>query len=136
MIGLAFSMILGKNRNKEAILPANLCAYFTFLGLLISKMARHLAGFACILLCVSIKPKNFPSSTPKTHFLGFSLMLCFQSYLKTFSKSLMCTNMSSDLTTIPFTYTSKFLPSCALKTLSISRWYVVSAFLNPNGITL
>ena len=46
---------------------------FTDVGLLMAMMAAHLSGFASIPLSVSMKPKNFPASTPKTHFSRFSL---------------------------------------------------------------
>ena len=36
-----------------------------------------LSGFASIPQLLTMKPRNFPADTPKTHFAGFSFMLYF-----------------------------------------------------------
>lgn len=47
--GFAFSMIMGRNLDREVILPASCCTLDTLLGLLISKIDLHLSRFTFFL---------------------------------------------------------------------------------------
>jgi len=102
-IGLIFFVNFGKNRDRDVSLPTRLCTSFKVAELCVSRMAEHLSGLAFIPLWVSMKPKNFPPSTPNTHFAGFNLMLNFQSRPNTSFRSLRCWSNVSDFTTMSST---------------------------------
>jgi len=89
-IGLIFFANLGKNRDRHVSLPTRLCTSFMVVGLCVSKMAKHFSGLAFIPLWVSMKPQNFPPSTPNTYFARFNLMLYLRSRLNTSFRSGRC----------------------------------------------
>ncbi|GKE78824.1 hypothetical protein Tco_1544944 [Tanacetum coccineum] len=68
---------LDKKHFKAASFPLRLCISLRVFGDYISDTAFVFLGFALMPLDVTIYPKNFPSATPKEHFLGFSFMLIF-----------------------------------------------------------
>jgi len=59
----------------------------TLLGLRISRMALHFSRLASMLRCVSMKPRNLPRSTPKTHFSGLRRRLYCRNKEKIVDKS-------------------------------------------------
>jgi len=63
------------------------CTSLTLLGLRISMMALHFSGLASMPHCVSMKPRNLPRSTPKTHFSGLRQRLYCRNAEKTVDKS-------------------------------------------------
>jgi len=136
IIGLVLSTNFGWKREMAVSLPTSRCTSLMFAGLLMSMMVWHFSGLASIPRCVSMKPRNFPPSTPNVHFLGFSLMLYARKGLKTCVRSAKCCFALGDLTMMSLTYTSTNLPKSGWKTLSIKRWYVALAFLRPKGMTL
>ena len=54
-------------RSRVANRPVSCWISFLELGAGECKMALSCAGFASILLCVTIKPRNLPALTPKAH---------------------------------------------------------------------
>jgi len=119
-MGRVLSANLGRNLDMAVKWPIKHCTSFTFVGLRISIMALHFSGFASIPHCVSMKPKNFPLSTPNRLFSGLSLRMCFRSDINTSTKSFECYRWLADLVTMLSTYTSTHLPIRWLNTLSIS----------------
>ncbi|RYQ95287.1 hypothetical protein Ahy_B08g090385 [Arachis hypogaea] len=98
------------------------CTSLTQIGLFMLSIARHLFGFTSIPRCVSMKPRNLPTSTAKVHFAGLSRMPCFLMVSNTLARSdsndssfCVFINMSS-------TYTSMSFPMWSAKTLFISLW--------------
>jgi len=102
-IGYIFSANLGKNRDWDVSLPTRLYTSFKVAGLCVSRMVEHLSGLASIPLWVSMKPKNFPPSTPNTHFVGFNLMWNLRSRPNTSFRSVRCWSNVSDFTTMSST---------------------------------
>jgi len=98
------------NLLRAAILPLRRCTSFTFVGGDISIIALTLSGFASILLCDIIKPRNFPYGTTNIHLDGFSFMLYFQRVLKVSSKFAKWFTVCRLLTNLSSTYTSAFRP--------------------------
>ena len=118
--GWPFSPLADTNRDRAAIRPVSCCTSFTVAELLIARMAAHLSGFASIPLSDKRKPKNFPASTPKIHFSGFSFSLYLAIMVNNSSRSVTCLLFSKDVTTMSSTYACTFLPSIGASTLSIS----------------
>jgi len=136
IIALVLSANFKRKHEMAVSLPTSRCTSLIFAGLLISMMVWHFSGLASIPHCVSMKPRNFPPSTPNVHFSGSSLMLYVRKALKTSVRSAECCLSFGDLTMMSSTYTSTDLPRSGWNTLSIKRWYVASSFLRPQGMTL
>jgi len=121
MMGWVCSANLGRKWEMAVKRPMRHCTSLIMLGLRISIMALHFLGFASMSRYVSMKPRNFPRSTPKMHFSGLSLRLYYRNAENTMDKSCACWWWLGDLTTMSSTYTSTHLPIMWLKTLSINR---------------
>ena len=70
--GMHLSVDLEMKRLKAATFPLRLCNSFFVLGALTSLKAVIWAGLASMPLALTMKPKNFPESTPNEHFRGLS----------------------------------------------------------------
>ena len=57
-------------------------------------IVAHLSGFASIPRSMSMNPKNFPASTPKMHFSGFSLRRYLAIVANNSFKSAVCRPLS------------------------------------------
>jgi len=121
IISLVLSANFGRKREMAVSLPTSRCTSLMFAGLLISMMVWHFSGLASIPPCVSMKPRNFPPSTPNVHFSWLSLMLYARKALKTCVRSAECCFALGDLTMMSSTYTSTDLHRSGWKTLSIKR---------------
>jgi len=110
IIGLVLSANLGRKREMAVSLPTSRYTSLMFVGLLISIIVWHFSGLASIPRCVSMKPRNFPSSTLNVHFSGLSLMLYVCSALKTSARSAECCLAFGDLMMMSSTYTATDLP--------------------------
>ena len=75
------SVAFETNLLRAAILHVRDYTSLTVLGEDISMMALTVSGFASILLCETINPRNFPEETPKAHLDGLSFMLYYLSVL-------------------------------------------------------
>lgn len=73
---------LETNLFKAATFLVKLCISFTILGDVISMIALTFIGFASILYWDTMKPRNFPEETPKTHLVGFGFILYLPNVLK------------------------------------------------------
>ncbi|MFS7912715.1 hypothetical protein Hanom_Chr02g00133151 [Helianthus anomalus] len=69
-----------------------------------------------------MNPKNLPSSIPKEHFAGFSLMLTLRSVLKVFWMFTGIMLSSLLIITKSSMYTSMYLPIASLNVSFISLW--------------
>jgi len=136
IISLVLPANFGRKHEMAVSLPTSRCTFLMFTGLLISIMVWHFSGLASIPHCMSIKPRNFPPSTPNVHFSGLSLMLYVRKASKTSARSAECCLAFGRLTMMSSTYTSTDLPRSGWNTLSIKRWYVAPAFMRPKGMTL
>ncbi|XP_068476539.1 CASP-like protein 4A1 [Phaseolus vulgaris] len=74
-IRMPLSSLADTNLDKAVMRPINYCTSLTEIGLLMNIIAAHFSGFTCIPGSVSRNPKNFPASTPNTHFSRFSFNL-------------------------------------------------------------
>ncbi|KAL4338833.1 hypothetical protein AHAS_Ahas12G0249700 [Arachis hypogaea] len=70
------SLVLANLERASALLLRSRVMCLTSVSAKRPRIALHLSGFASIPLCVSINPRNFPASTAKVHFVGFSLIPC------------------------------------------------------------
>ena len=68
-------MAFKTNLFNAAIRPVNLCTSFTILGEVMSSIAFTFFGFASIPHWETMKPRNFPDETPKTHLAWLSFIL-------------------------------------------------------------
>src|SRR3954470_24326324 len=84
--GKAFSPSRLTNRLTAATQPASHCMSFRHVGRFMFKMALIFFGLTSIPRWETINPNNLPAGTPKTHFLGLSVMLYFQSLSKVYFK--------------------------------------------------
>jgi len=75
MMGRVCLASLGRNLDMAVRRPTRRSTSLTLVELRISIIALNFSGLASILHCLSMKPKNFPLSTLKTHFSGLSLRL-------------------------------------------------------------
>ena len=105
-IGLVFSVRRGTNLERAVRRPRSCCTSMMFFELLMLSISWHLSWLAFIPLWVSMKPINFPPSTPNVHFSGLSFILAPLRALNTSSRSFTCCSKESDFTTMSSTYTS------------------------------
>ncbi|GJV34521.1 hypothetical protein Tco_1394921 [Tanacetum coccineum] len=113
--GKARSADLERKRFNAASFPLKLCISFNVLGDCISATAYVFLGFALIPSEVNMYPRNFPSSTPNEHFLGFNFMLTLQRLSKVLDISIIISRSVLLLMTMSSPYASKFLPICVQK---------------------
>src|SRR3954464_3739851 len=83
----AFSPSRLTNRLTAAMQPVSHCMYFRHVGRFMFKMALIFSGLTLIPCWETMKPNNLPAGTPKTHFLGLSIMLYFRRLSKVYFKS-------------------------------------------------
>ena len=114
------SASVGRNLDMTVRRPIKRWTSLTLVGSRISIIALHFSGLASMSHCVSMKPRNLPLSTLKTHFSGLSLRLYYRSAENMADKSCACCRWLGDLTTMPSTYTSTHLPINWLNALSIN----------------
>jgi hypothetical protein len=82
MNGIDRSACLAKKRLRAASRPFKDYTSFSVGGEGISITARTLSGFALKPSLVTMTPKNWPTSMPKEHFLGFSFIRMDLRWLK------------------------------------------------------
>ena len=75
IMGWVCSASFERNLDMAVRQPIRRWTSLILLGLHISMIAVHFSRFASMSRCVSMKPKNFQWSTPKTHFSGLSMRL-------------------------------------------------------------
>jgi len=110
MKGRVWSASFGRNLDMTVKWTTRRCNSLTLVGLRISIMALHFSGLASILCCVSMKPKNFLLSMPKTHFSWLSMRLYYHNAENTLDRSFACFRSLGDLTTMSSTYTLTHFP--------------------------
>ena len=103
IMGRVCSTSLGRNLDMAVRRPIRCYTSLTLVGLRISIIALHFSGLASITRGVSMKPRNFPLSTPKTYFLGLSRRLYCCRAKNTSDKSCACCKWLGDLTTMSST---------------------------------
>ena len=136
IMGRVCSASFGRNLDIAIRLPIRGWTSLTLMGLCISMIALHFSGLASMLRCGSMKPRNLSLSTPKTHFLGLSLRLCYCRAENTVDKFCACYRWLGDLTTMSLMYTSTHLPINWLNTLSLASDRKHLHFLSLKSITL
>ena len=97
-------------------------------------MAEIFSGLALMQHSKMIKTSSIPLRTAKTHFLGLSLMLFAQSFVKVCSRSAMTWSVGLDLTTMSSTLALTVYPMRSTNYLSMQHWYVAPTFFRANGI--
>jgi len=87
IMGWVCSTSFGRNMDMVVRRPIRRWTSLTLVGLRISIIALYFSRLASMPRCVSMKPRNFPLSTLKTHFSGLSLRLYCRSAENTADKS-------------------------------------------------
>ena len=106
-----------------------------FDGGIISSTTFILSGFASIPQLLTIKPKNFPTETPKAHLAGFNFILYLFRTWNALDKWVMWSLSFIDFTSMSSIYTSINVPICFWNILFTSLWYVAHEFFSPKVIT-
>src|SRR3954470_5230591 len=102
--GRGFSPSRLMNRLTVATQPVSRCMSFRHVGRFMFKMALIFYGLTSIPRRETMKPKNLPAGTPKTHFLGLSIMLYFRRLSKVSFKSKIKSFDFLDITAISSSY--------------------------------
>jgi len=87
MMGWVCLTNLGRKREMAVRLSMRTCTSSILLGLHISMIALPFLELASMSRCVSMKLRNLPRSTPKTHFSGLRRRLYCHNAKKTTDKS-------------------------------------------------
>ena len=87
MIGWVCSASLGRKREMAVRRPMRRCTSLMLAGLRISMIALHFSGLASMPRWVSMNPRIFPRSTPKTHLSELRRRLYYLNAEKTVDRS-------------------------------------------------
>ena len=122
------------NLLRKFIFPQNDCNSSMFLGWVMVKMASFLAGSIIIPSLDMICPKNFPSSRPKSVFLGFKEIPNFLHLINTLLRWSKCSLLDLEKIVMSSCYTTKKSWISLKKAISIALLNATPAFINPKGI--
>ena len=90
IMGWVCSASLARKREMTVRRPIRRWTSLMLVGLRISIIVLHFLGLASILCWVSMKPRNLPRSTPKTHLSGLRRRLYWCNAEKTAERSCSC----------------------------------------------
>ena len=98
------------------------------------KMDSILAGSILIPSLVMMCPNSFPSSKPKSVFLGFKEIPNFLHLINTLLRWSKCSLLDLEKTVMSSYYTTKKSWISLAKAISIAILNVAPTFINPKGI--
>jgi hypothetical protein len=81
-----------------------------------------------------MNPRSCLAGTPKTHFVGLSIMLYFLRLLKVSYRSAIRSSYFLDMTAMSSTYAWMLRPIYSARHFCMMRWYIAPVFFRPNGI--